>query len=548
FRQAICETSEIDQSCSRLVGRVFLSCTQWKTEAKSRSKPNFPTITTTTLFTRITWMKDGNRIDKGSSRIRILHTLKLSESNNVTQQNQHYQFNTSSDEAFDEVAHAVSWLIIRSTEIEDEGVYTCLVTNEAGRQTSNQARLTIHVDGKWSEWYDWTQCPTECASNVTSQKSVGHEKFRQKDELLWDNCPQMCLLHHAQRQRHCNAPKPRGGGRPCLGDAVERISCMELCKRNLISGDNAKTDRNTNKILSPKEIGLVLFLALAILLFLGSASIVIFLISRTRCKPTKTGSNPARYTPSTNLDSSIRYKKTTSSILATDVNGNCRSNHIRTRSRDSHRTETKILKSAEPYPYRNLQLLSNEHHVRQFLKYHALFLHPVETVPRMRDRSGKQNSIRNHLSSVKRPDLSSRFPATDFDYCLCTLPNAHFYDITQVKYTVHEQKAELASNVQQLKQLIGSKCVPYNLQSPIPKRYTPPNTSSCQSVLIRKLRKDDGTQSQLKEVNKCGENVSVLVKLNRLPSDRSTNPQSTKRMKFKTFVNVDQKPIEHQDY
>ncbi|KAF5402894.1 hypothetical protein PHET_03823 [Paragonimus heterotremus] len=93
---------------------------------------------------KLQWMKDGKRIENGSVRIKILHTLKLNESDNSTQQHEHHQFNTSSDEPFDEGAHAISWLIIRSTEIEDEGVYTCVATNEAGRRTSNQARLTIH--------------------------------------------------------------------------------------------------------------------------------------------------------------------------------------------------------------------------------------------------------------------------------------------------------------------------------------------------------------------------------------------------------------------
>ncbi|KAF7261896.1 hypothetical protein EG68_00848 [Paragonimus skrjabini miyazakii] len=488
---------------------------------------------------KLQWMKDGNRIENGSVRIKILHTLKLNESKNSTQHYQHHQFNTSSDGFFDEGAHAISWLIIHSTEIEDEGVYTCIATNEAGRRTSNQARLTIHVDGKWSEWYDWTQCPVECSSNVTSQQSVGHEAGRQTGELLWDSCPHMCLLHHAQRQRHCNAPKPRGGGRPCLGDAVERISCMELCKRTLISGNKAKTDRDMNKNLSSKEIGLVLFLALAILLFLGSASTVIFLVSRTRCKSTKICNISARYTPNTNFDGAIRYKKTMSNILATDVIEKSGFNDLRTTNTTSQQTQTKVSKSVEPYLYRNLQIFNNKYHVRQFPEYH-------ETVPRMRDRFGKHNLIHSHLPSAKRPNLSSHFPITDIDCHLCTMPNAHFHDLTQANYFLLERKTELSSNVQPHEKVLKSRCVPYNLQCKIPKHYTSPDSSSYQSVVVRKLYKNDRTQPHLKDVDKCGEDSSVHVKLNTIPSNELEDSQANKWMKSETFVDVNQNPVVHQ--
>ncbi|KAF5403653.1 hypothetical protein PHET_02705, partial [Paragonimus heterotremus] len=395
------------------------------------------------------------------------------------------------------------------------------------------------VDGKWSEWSDWKQCPTECLSNVTSQQSVRQETDRQTGELLWDNCPQMCLLHHAQRRRHCNAPKPRGGGRPCLGDAVETIPCMELCKRTIISGNNAKVDRNMNKSLSPKEIGLVLFLALAILLFLGSASTVIFLISRTRCKSTKICNSSARYTPNTNLDDAVRYRKTTSNILVADVNEKYGFQAVGTTNTASQRTQTKLPKSAEPYPYRNLQLFNSKYHVRQFPEFH-------ETVPRMRDRTGRHNLIHSHLPSANRPNLSTHLPITDIDCYLHTLPNVHFHDLTQVKYISRERKTQLCANFQSRKKLVNSRCVPYNLQCTIPKHYTPPNTSSCQSILVQKLHRNDRTQPHLKDVDRCGEDSSLHIKLNTLPSDELENPQTNKWMKSKNFVFMDQNPIVNQ--
>ena len=59
--------------------------------------------------------------------------------------------------------------------------------------------LFISVDGGWSSWSPWTDCPSRCGPGSR------------------------------HRQRVCNNPVAAGMGRQCVGDSEQSQECHNLC-------------------------------------------------------------------------------------------------------------------------------------------------------------------------------------------------------------------------------------------------------------------------------------------------------------------------------
>ncbi|XP_064457274.1 hemicentin-1-like isoform X2 [Ornithodoros turicata] len=85
-------------------------------------------------------------------------------------------------------------LRILAVQEEDEGVYRCSANSSAG-SSSASATVAVRVDGRWSLWEPWSQCPGLCGG-----KRV--------------------------RKRLCNNPEPRNGGKVCDGPDREYLPCV----------------------------------------------------------------------------------------------------------------------------------------------------------------------------------------------------------------------------------------------------------------------------------------------------------------------------------
>ena len=107
-------------------------------------------------------------------------------------------------------------LIIVQVRKEDVANYSCVAENLVNRRVSQPARLEVVVDGGWSSWSPWSDCPARCG---------GGER---------------------RRQRVCNNPVVSGLGRHCLGEPHQSQECHQLC---LVDG--AWTDWSSWSTCSP---------------------------------------------------------------------------------------------------------------------------------------------------------------------------------------------------------------------------------------------------------------------------------------------------------
>ncbi|XP_066944513.1 LOW QUALITY PROTEIN: netrin receptor UNC5B-like [Macrobrachium rosenbergii] len=113
------------------------------------------------------WLKDGNPIDL----------------------TKHPTFKISSEGS----------LLILTARTEDSANYTCVAENVAGTRTSDPAVLKVFVNGAWASWSSWSSCSKRCGRGVQ------------------------------RRTRTCTSPAPQNGGDACIGEAVQKADCSNIC-------------------------------------------------------------------------------------------------------------------------------------------------------------------------------------------------------------------------------------------------------------------------------------------------------------------------------
>ncbi|CAL8103725.1 unnamed protein product [Calicophoron daubneyi] len=221
----------------------------------------------------IYWLKNGERLGGSAPD-------QLREINHTMQDSPSHHSEVSSidrgvskiDDRSEQEHNASSRLTIPAVQLGHEGTYVCVAENQAGRRFSHPAHLTIHADGAWSTWSAWSECPPECSPNKQ------YRKFDEQQQPVGNRfqfCPLFCQKFHSQRWRECNTPKPRGGGRACPGDLTQIASCLEICKKNVF--DSPSDTHNSQ--MSAAEVTLLVGLVIAILIFLGAASVVVYVLT-----------------------------------------------------------------------------------------------------------------------------------------------------------------------------------------------------------------------------------------------------------------------------
>ncbi|CAH8627561.1 unnamed protein product [Schistosoma rodhaini] len=229
---------------------------------------------------KVYWMKNGRKLEVNHSQDPMSKSLK--QTNNIS----NYQIINHDLNIND--SGLISRLIIRHTHLNDEGVYTCVVENLAGRRISSNAQLTIHTDGHWSSWSPWSNCPDDCVisqANSTMLQLSNQSKISEYNSKLI--CSTQCRQSFGQRTRWCNAPEPHGGGRKCHGENTEHLSCYDICLNNLTNSQQIYHSNehfnNKTKQLTTLEFSLLFSLGLAILFFIIAAINVLYILINKWC-------------------------------------------------------------------------------------------------------------------------------------------------------------------------------------------------------------------------------------------------------------------------
>ncbi|CAH8864761.1 unnamed protein product [Trichobilharzia szidati] len=233
---------------------------------------------------KVYWMKNGRKIQTVNSEDRIT----VSEVSLPTPASGIPNYQVTNPDVNVNYSGLMSRLTIRNTHIPDEGIYTCVVENQAGRRVSSNAQLTIHTDGHWSPWSSWSNCPSDCG--ISQMQTVHHLSNHSKTLQPNDkpSCSPQCSQLFGQRTRWCNAPEPHGGGRKCNGESVEHLSCYDICLDNLTNSihhyphEDSSSNENKKEI-TPSEYGLLFGLVLAILSFLTAATSVLYIFAHKWC-------------------------------------------------------------------------------------------------------------------------------------------------------------------------------------------------------------------------------------------------------------------------
>ncbi|CAH8543111.1 unnamed protein product [Schistosoma turkestanicum] len=231
---------------------------------------------------KVYWMKNGRKLEFNHSQDSMSKSLKQTNHDVPNYQIINHDLNIN-------YSGLISRLIIHHTHLNDEGIYTCVVENQAGRRISSNAQLTIHTDGHWSSWSSWSNCPNDCVihqSNTSLSQLSNHSKIsKYTDKLI---CSMQCRQLFGQRTRWCNAPEPHGGGRKCYGENIEHLSCYDICLDNLTTNSqqiNHHDDylHNETKQITAIEFGLLFGLGLAIVCFLIAATSVLYIFANKWC-------------------------------------------------------------------------------------------------------------------------------------------------------------------------------------------------------------------------------------------------------------------------
>jgi netrin receptor unc-5 len=94
-------------------------------------------------------------------------------------------------------------LLINEVRSKDEGNYTCIAENQAGKRVSDSAKLSISEDKGWSEWSNWTDC----------------------ESLTHDNCGEGVR----KRFRMCLNPPLLNNAISCDGLPMQILNCNIQC-------------------------------------------------------------------------------------------------------------------------------------------------------------------------------------------------------------------------------------------------------------------------------------------------------------------------------
>lgn len=145
-------------------------------------------------------------------------------------------------------------LRINHAGLQHHGEYTCSAMNIIGQDFTNY-KLTVKINGEWSQWTSWTVCSATCSKGAQTRTRTCTEPAPQnggqncenptstietKDCLImecpihgywsdWSNwypCSVTCGSGGAQyRQRICNNPRPQFGGNKCEGMDSDKQPC-----------------------------------------------------------------------------------------------------------------------------------------------------------------------------------------------------------------------------------------------------------------------------------------------------------------------------------
>ena len=189
-------------------------------------------------------------------------------------------------------------LIIVQVRPEDVANYTCVAENLVNRRVSQPARLELVVDGGWSSWSPWSDCPSRCGPGERRRQRVcnnpaasglgrqcrGETQQSQECHQLcavagswsswssWSTCSPNCTQY---KRRACNDPPPANGGEFCPGEDHERGGCAGgMCTPGHLSADSVS--------VVVTDLSLVIGLGVAVTVFLCVTSLAVRIIRSKR--------------------------------------------------------------------------------------------------------------------------------------------------------------------------------------------------------------------------------------------------------------------------